>query len=102
MKRNETKEAPVSSAFAKLCAGLEDAIAYHRGDRKRTVREVHVPEPEPLGARDIVKLRETLRVSQAALARLLNVSARTVQAWERGTLSSPKRPILLKMFFTGI
>ena len=36
MKRKTTK----STAFSKLKAGLEDAIAYHRGRRQLTVREV--------------------------------------------------------------
>ena len=36
MKRKTTK----ASAFAKLKAGLEDAIAYHRGARQLTVRDV--------------------------------------------------------------
>jgi putative transcriptional regulator len=34
-------------------------------------------------AKDIVALRSRLKVSQAAFALLLNVSPRTVQAWER-------------------
>lgn len=84
MRRNTTRK----SAFAKLKAGLEDAIAYHRGDRQLTVRDVALEPPAPMGAREVATVRAQLRVSQAAFARILNVSPRTVQAWE----SSARRP----------
>jgi hypothetical protein len=42
MKRKTGKR----SAFAKLKAGLEDAIAYHGGARQLTVRDVDL-EPPP-------------------------------------------------------
>jgi len=41
-----------------------------------------------MSARDVIALRTRLRVSQAAFARILNVSPRTVQAWE----SDARRP----------
>jgi len=41
-----------------------------------------------MGARDVLAVRARLRVSQAAFARILNVSPRTVQAWE----ASARRP----------
>lgn len=46
MKRRTTK----TSAFSKLKAGLEDAIAYHRGTRQLTVRDVELKPPAPMGA----------------------------------------------------
>ena len=76
MKRKSRK----TSAFAKLTAGLEDAIAYHRGTRQLTVRDVELKPPPPMDAKDVVAVRSRLRVSQAAFARILNVSPRTVQA----------------------
>ncbi len=71
-----------SSAFEKIRAGLQDAIDYHRGKRVLTVREVRLAQPAPMRSKEIVALRSRLKVSQAAFARLLNVSPRTVQAWE--------------------
>lgn len=82
------RKAAATSAFAKVKAGLEDAIAYHRGARQLTVRDVELPPPPPMGARDVLAVRTRLRVSQAAFARILNVSPRTVQAWE----TSARRP----------
>ena len=84
MKRKTTK----ATAFSKLSAGLEDAIAYHRGTRQLTVRDVELKPPPPMGAKEVLAVRARLRVSQAAFARILNVSPRTVQAWE----SSARRP----------
>jgi putative transcriptional regulator len=82
------RKAAATSAFAKLKAGLEDAIASHRGARQLTVRDVELRPPPPMGARDVLAVRTRLRVSQAAFARILNVSPRTVQAWE----TSARRP----------
>jgi putative transcriptional regulator len=76
------KRKKMATAFSKLKAGLEDAIAYHRGARQLTVRDVELNPPEPMGAKEVLAVRAQLRVSQAAFARILNVSPRTVQAWE--------------------
>lgn len=70
------------TAFAKLAPGIEDAIAFHRGDRQLTVREVELKPPAPMGAKEVLAIRTRMRVSQAAFARILNVSPRTVRAWE--------------------
>ena len=68
MKRNIGK----TSALAKLKAGLEDAIAYHRGAKQLTVRDVELKPPPPMGAKEVLAVRAQLRVSQAAFARILN------------------------------
>ena len=73
------------SAFEKLQSALEDAIEYHRSRRVLTTREVEMPAPpRHLDAGEVSSVRKTLGVSQAVFARLLNVSAKTVQAWEIG------------------
>ncbi len=74
MKRKTNRTA----AFSKLKTGLEDAIAYHRGTRQLTVRDVELKPPPPMDAQDVLAVRAQLRVSQAAFARILNVSPRTV------------------------
>ncbi|HEX4801920.1 MAG TPA: helix-turn-helix domain-containing protein [Myxococcaceae bacterium] len=76
------KHHKISSTFEKIQAGLQDAIDYHRGKRVLTVRDINLNELTPMRSKDIVALRSRLKVSQAAFARLLNVSPRTVQAWE--------------------
>jgi putative transcriptional regulator len=79
MKRKTNNKSP---AFSKLKAGLEDAIAYHRGTKQLTVRDVDLKPPRPMGAKEVAAVRARLRVSQTVFARILNVSPRTVQAWE--------------------
>ena len=88
------------TAFARLASGLDDALAFHRGARQLTVRDVDLGPPPPMGAREVVALRARLRVSQAAFARILNVSPRTVQAWE----ASARRPsdAALKLLFIAM
>ncbi len=76
------RRAPGSRALSKIKAGLEDAIAYHRGKALLTVRDVELKPLRPMRAKDVVAVRARMRVSQAAFARILNVSPRTVQAWE--------------------
>jgi len=72
----------MKKAFEKIRDGLEDGRLYHRGERTLTARDIS-SEPLPrMRARDVAALRASLHVSQAAFAHLLNVSARSVQAWE--------------------
>jgi len=54
--------------------------------RPLTTRQVEVPSPpEALSAEDIIRIRaEQFGVSQDVFAKLLNVSTKTVQAWEQG------------------
>jgi putative transcriptional regulator len=63
-------------------AGREDAIAFHAGDRQLTVRDVARRPPERMGAKEVLEVQTRMRVSQEAFARMLNVSPRTMQAWE--------------------
>ena len=55
-----------------------------------TLREVKTLalEVKPYAPKSIARLRRKLKLSQAALARFINTSVRTVQKWEQGA----KRP----------
>jgi len=88
------------SAFEKIRAGLEDAVAHHRGQRLLTVREVQLAPPAAMRSKDIIALRARLGVSQGAFARLLNVSPRTVQAWE-SSLRTPSDAALKLLHIAG-
>ena len=50
-----------------------------------TAREVEFEPPPAYDGARIRRLRQRLNLSQGALAQLLNVKPRTVQAWEQGT-----------------
>ncbi len=69
--------------FDRLKAALEEGIAHARGEL--TLKTVEVPEPPPeIDAQMLVALREQASMSQAVFAKLLHVSAKTVQSWEQG------------------
>src|SRR2546421_9137536 len=70
--------------FEDLKAGLAAAIEHAEG-RRKDLRTTTLPRPpKQLSAKEIVKVREQLNVSQAVFARYLNISPRTVQSWEQG------------------
>ena len=69
--------------FDRLRRGMEESVAYSRGQLNLRTTELPVPPPS-LTARDIAAVRRRLRMSQAVFAATLNVSAKTVQSWEQG------------------
>jgi putative transcriptional regulator len=71
------------SLFERLKAGLEEGIAHARGEL--TLKTVDVPDPPPeIDAKTLVALRVEAAMSQAVFAKVLYVSAKTVQSWEQG------------------
>jgi putative transcriptional regulator len=70
-----------------LLESASQALAMIKGSKlvggRISVRQAPA-EPRPRDRKDIVKLRERLNFSQGMLARALNVSPSTVQAWEAG------------------
>ena len=83
-----------TSLGAELIEGLEQAIAYERGELPPgAVRTWTVPltardteaEPAPeFDAERVARLRARLALSQPIFAQALNVSPGTVKAWEQG------------------
>ena len=72
------------SVFELIKAGLEDSIAFSRGE-KMSLATVQVPAPPPsMGAKEVAQIRAKLRMSQGVFAAALNVSPKTVQGWEQG------------------
>ncbi len=72
--------------FDELMTGAKQMRDHAAGKKVVGVREIvrEVKPPRPLAKEDIIRLRQKLRVSQAAFALLLNTSAATVRAWEQG------------------
>lgn len=66
--------------FSSLKAGLEDALAYQRGEEVPglVVHERTLPDV------DAAEVRKDLSLTQRAFAAILGVSCRTVEAWESG------------------
>lgn len=75
-----------ADAFSEIRQSFREAIEHARGERAdlRTT-EVELPgPPKPIRPTRIVAVRCKLNFSQAMFARYLNVSTKTVQAWEQG------------------
>jgi putative transcriptional regulator len=69
--------------FERLKIGLAEGIAYSQG--ALNLKTVEVPdEPPEIDAKTLAALRAQTAMSQAVFAKLLNVSAKTVQSWEQG------------------
>lgn len=66
--------------FSNLKQGLEDALAYQRGEEVPglVVHERSLPDV------DAAVVRKSLSLTQRAFAAVLGVSCRTVEAWESG------------------
>lgn len=86
-----------------LIASLDQAIAFEEGDTtkahiryaKMTTRKAAVEPPPHYDGERVRALRTKLALSQAVFARALNVSDKTVKAWEQG--SSPPSGASLRL-----
>jgi putative transcriptional regulator len=73
--------------FQALLGAIDDVQAYREG-RRHDLRTTILPMPlEPMDPAAIRALRERIGASQAVFAMALNVSPKTVQAWESGARS---------------
>ena len=71
--------------FDDLKEGLEEALEHEKG--KITLRKKSVVLPKPPAqytAKDIKRIRAREHYSQGVFAMILNVSTKTVRAWESG------------------
>jgi len=75
------------AAFAELKEAIEGALAYERAaHRDLKVTRIQAPRPpKAMSPRDIARIRKRLNCSQAVFAMMLNISPKTVQAWEQGS-----------------
>jgi putative transcriptional regulator len=76
-----------AEAFGDLKEALEGALAFERGERRDLkVTRIQAPRPpKAMSPKDIARVRQKLNCSQAVFAMMLNISPKTVQAWEQGS-----------------
>ncbi|KIC71069.1 helix-turn-helix domain-containing protein [Candidatus Protochlamydia amoebophila] len=75
----------MSEMFELLKEGLNDIVEHQKGKNKLKKRNINIPEPANMySAQDVKRIRESLNYSQNLFARFLNISIRTVEAWETG------------------
>ena len=77
--------------FERLKQGLEEGIAYARGEIDLVTRKVSFPPipppPREYFPADVLALRERLHMGQVEFALIFCVSPKTVQSWEQGVRS---------------
>jgi putative transcriptional regulator len=99
------------SVFERIKSGLEDSIAYSRGELSLKTTTLPLPPPKA-EAKQIAELRKRLRMSQSVFAATLNVSPKTVQSWEQGVRQPAdaalrmlqvirERPQVVRMIFSS-
>lgn len=85
--------------FERLKQGLEEGIAFARGEL--SLKTVEVPdEPPQVDAATLAAIRKRAQMSQALFAKVLNVSPKTVQSWEQGTRSPSQASLRLIELFS--
>ena len=84
MKSKTTKKQKKIKLFAGLKQSLSQALAYERGEPVSVRISELPPPPKPLTPRQIRAIRQSFNASQAAFARMINVSLNAVESWEQG------------------
>ena len=75
----------MSKFFKGLKEGLEETLAYTKKTLTLKSEFIEIPEPpKEYKAHDIKRIRKSGNYSQGIFAKILNVSIKTVQAWESG------------------
>jgi putative transcriptional regulator len=71
--------------FERLKTGLEEAIRHAKGEINLKTTTLAIPDrPPEINADELMHVRLKSGMSQAVFARMLNISTKTVQSWERG------------------
>ena len=66
-------------AFTKIMAGIDDAVAYAKGDKRRGVEHV-VSVPDDV---DVRAIRARFHLTRAAFAAKFGLDPRALQEWEQ-------------------
>jgi len=70
--------------FDEIAEGFEDLAKQRQGKRTLRTHRVEIKPVPTVKARELVELRERLRLSRAVFARYLRTNPRTLENWEQG------------------
>lgn len=73
------------NVFESIVQGLNEAIAYENGENTARSAGITITPPPEVSAEDVRQLRHSLNMTQRTFAAVMGVSAKTVEAWEKGT-----------------
>ena len=74
----------MSAFYEMIKTGLEDAIAYERGEGTAIVHKLTVEDVAHFEPKEIRQIRIDAGMTQSLFASYLGVSKKTVEAWECG------------------
>jgi putative transcriptional regulator len=84
--------------FSELKEGFDELKAAREGKATLRTVSVEVSQAVDVSATEIRSVRETLKASQAVMARRLRVNERTYQNWEQGRAKpNAQAAILIKL-----
>ena len=71
--------------FDSIMQGLNEAVAYEKGENTARSASITVTPPPEVTAEEVKMLRQSMNMTQTLFAAALGVSNKTVEAWEKGT-----------------
>jgi putative transcriptional regulator len=96
MRKSKAKlKAVKRELFAELTEGVEALVAERKGKRTLRTHAVQYRPAPKVTPRDLIKLREDLRISRALFAIYLRTNVRTLENWEQGRAKPNAQAVLL-------
>ena len=77
--------------YDSIIKGLNEAVQISKGELKGRSKSISITPVSEFSNEEIKCLRSNLHLTQLAFAQLIGVSAKTVEAWEKGT-NTPNGP----------
>ncbi len=81
--------------FSELMAGLEDLAAHREGKLTLRTHFVKIKSPPKITARELTKLRKSMKLSRGSFAGYLRTNVRTLENWEQGRAKPNAQAALL-------
>jgi len=102
MAKKKTQPKNHSEFFNRVTASIAKGMENLEFGKKLTAHTVvKTNPPRIMSPAEIIRIRESMRVSQQVFATLLNTSVKSVQAWEQG-LRKPGGPSLRLLYIAKI
>ncbi len=79
--------------YNSIIKGLDEAVKISKGELSGRKQKVTIRPVKVISKNEIKTLRDNLSLTQSAMAEIIGVSKKTIEAWEKGT-NKPNGPAL--------